>query len=115
MATEDCYAIWLSRYMNALHTIPPVLPSEKKLELFLTGLALRENVAASTQNQAFNAVVFFYKEVLGKRLGNVDSLRAKRPGHERHAPSVSDTRSLLRTIRNVAGYPTNLIARMLYG
>jgi hypothetical protein len=40
--------------------VAPELPSEKKLEIFLTGLALRHNVAASTQNQAFNAVLFFY-------------------------------------------------------
>ena len=103
LATEDCYAFWLGRYIKALHRIPSELPSEKKLELFLTALALRRNVAASTQNQAFNAVVFFYKEVLGKPLGNVDALRAKRPVQERHAPSVSDTHRLLQTISNVGG------------
>jgi len=59
--------------------------------------------------------VFFYKEVLSQPLGNVEALRAKRPVHERHAPSPTDTRLLLQTIRNVAGYPTNLIARLLYG
>jgi integron integrase len=115
LATEDCYVFWVGRYINALRAIPSELPSEKKLESFLTELALRFNVAASTQNQAFNAVVFFYKEVLGHPLGNVDALRAKRPVHERHAPSIKDTRLLLQTIRNVGGYPTNLIARLLYG
>jgi len=115
LATENSYVFWVGRYIKALRNIPPGLPSEKKLEIFLTGLALHQNVAASTQNQAFNAVLFFYKGVLGQPLGNVDALRAKRPVHERHAPSVSDTRLLLPTIRNVGGYPTNLIARMLYG
>ena len=61
LATEDCYTFWVRRYMVALQSMPKDLPSEEKLERFLTGLALRENVAASTQNQAFNAVVFFYK------------------------------------------------------
>src|SRR5215510_14253939 len=115
LSTEDCYIFWVRRYILALRRVPKDLSSEKKLEHFLTGLALRENVAASTQNQAFNAVVFFYKDVLGQPLGNVDALRAKRPVHERHAPSVGDTRLLLQTIRNVGGYPTNLIARLLYG
>jgi integron integrase len=115
LATEDSYTFWVGRYINSLASIPPALPSEKKLEIFLTGLALRHNVAASTQNQAFNAVLFFYKEVLGTPLGNVNALRAKRPVHQRHAPSLTDTHQLLRTIRNLAGYPTNLIARMLYG
>jgi integrase len=115
LATEDSYVFWVGRYITSLANIPPELPSEQKLEIFLTGLALRHNVAASTQNQAFNAVLFFYKEVLARPLGNVNALRAKRPVHERHAPSVTDTRHLLQTIRNVGGYPTNLIARMLYG
>lgn len=115
LATEDCYTFWLRRYIQALGSMPENLSSEKKLEQFLTDLALRGNVAASTQNQAFNAVLFFYREVLGKPFGNVDALRAKRPVHERHAPSVTETRLLLRTIPNLGGYPTNLIARMLYG
>jgi hypothetical protein len=60
-------------------------------------------------------VLYFYKEDLGQPLSNVDGLRAKRPVHERHAPSVADTCQLLQTIRNVGGYSTNLIARLLYG
>jgi integron integrase len=115
LATEESYVFWVRRYIHSLRTLSPGLTSEKKFELFLTSLALRHNVAASTQNQAFNAVLYFYKEVLGQPLSNVDSLRAKRPVHERHAPSVADTCQLLQTIRNVGGYPTNLIARLLYG
>ena len=115
LATEDCYLFWLRRYISALRKMPKDLSSEKKLERFLTELALRQNVAASTQNQAFNSVVFFYKEVLGQPLGNVDALRANRPVHERHAPPIPETRLLLQTIRNEGGYPTNLIARLLYG
>jgi hypothetical protein len=78
LATEDCCVFWLRRYIAARHTISAELSSEKKLERFLTQLALHDNLAASTQNQAFNAVVFFYKAVLGQPLGNVDALRAKR-------------------------------------
>ncbi len=52
LATEDSYVFWVRRYITALTGIPPGVPSEKKLEMFLTGLALRHNVAASTQNQA---------------------------------------------------------------
>jgi integrase len=115
LATEDAYVLWLRRYMKALRQIPPQLSSEKKLENFLTDLALEHDVSASTQNQAFNALVFFYKIVLEQPLGDVNALRAHRPVHERHAPTPSETSALLQTIRNHAGYPTNLIARMLYG
>ncbi len=114
LSTEDSYLFWLRRYMAALRDMPVGLPSEKKLEQFLTDLA-RRDVSASTQNQAFNALLFFYRDVLGQPLGNVNALRAKRPAHERHAPTVAETRLLLETVRNEGGYPTNLIARMLYG
>lgn len=115
LSTEATYVYWLRRYIYALQDMPEETPSEKKLERFLTSLAIKEDVADTTQNQAFNAVVFFYAHVLQQPLGNVDSLRAKRPIRERHAPSVADTQALLQTIRNTGGYPTNLIARLLYG
>lgn len=101
--------------MAALRRMPQGLSSEKKLEQFLSDLARQRDVAASTQNQALNAILFFYRAVLGQAIGNVDALRATRPIHERHAPTVSETQLLLQTIRNEGGYPTNLIARMLYG
>jgi integron integrase len=115
LATEDCYLFWLRRYMAALHQMPAHLTSEKKLERFLTDLALRCDVAASTQNQALHAILYFYKFVLEQPLANVDALRATRPVHERYAPTVTETQTLLQTIPNQGGYPTNLVARLLYG
>jgi integrase len=63
----------------------------------------------------FNAILFFYREVLAQPLGCISTLRAKRPVHERHAPTVTETHALLRVIRNEGGYATNLVARLLYG
>lgn len=48
-----------------------------EVEAFLTPLANRRKVAASTQNQALNAVVFLYRDVLKKELGEFDALRAR--------------------------------------
>ncbi len=45
----------------------------------------------------------------------MNALRAKRPVHTRHAPTERETQLLLQTVRNEGGYPTNLIARLLYG
>jgi integrase len=115
LATEDAYVLWLRRYISALRQMPHELTSEKKMEKFLTDLACKRDVSASTQNQAFNAILFFYQNVLEQPLGNVRALRATRPVHERHAPTVAETQLLLQTVRNQGGYPTNLIARMLYG
>ena len=48
--------------------------------------------------------MFFYKDVLGTPLQKVDALRATRPVHLRHAPTVSETRALLQAVRDVGGY-----------
>ena len=115
IATESCYCGWLWRYFRYCFTLPGEMQSEKRFEAFLTMLARDKDVAASTQNQAFNAILFFYRDVEQKPIGNVDALRATRPSHIRHAPSEQVTDQLLAVIKDVGGYPTNLICRMLYG
>ena len=55
--TEQSYCAWLRRYCQHV-TMPADLASEQKLEQFLTARA-KTNISASTQNQAFNAVIFF--------------------------------------------------------
>ncbi len=90
LSTEDCYLFWLRRYMAAIRKMPAELSSEKKLEQFLTDLALKHDVSASTQNQALQAVLFFYRVVLEKPLANVNALRATRPVHERYAPNLRE-------------------------
>lgn len=45
----------------------------------------------------------------------MDALRAARPVHLRHAPTLTETRALLQAVADVGGYPTNLVARLLYG
>ena len=78
-------------------------------------VALKQNVSASTQNQALQAVLFFYRTVLEKPIANVNALRATRPVHERYSPTVHETRAILQIINNQGGYLTNLVARLLYG
>ena len=65
LSTEDAYVHWLRRYVSALTSMPGSLPSEQKLENFLNNLARHRNLAASTQNQAFNAILFFYRMANG--------------------------------------------------
>ena len=57
LATEQSYRGWLMRYCAFVVKLPAHLPSEQKLERFLTALAAQD-VATSTQKQAFNAVIF---------------------------------------------------------
>jgi site-specific recombinase XerD len=103
LSTEDCYVFWLRRYIKTLRRIPAGISSEKKLEHFLTDLASKRDISASSQNQALNAILYFYREVLGQSIGTVNALRAKRPVQERPAPTVAQTKLLLQTIRNEGG------------
>lgn len=89
--TEKSYTHWLGRYGLFLKD-PQLknLTAERKIEAFLTRLAL-SGVSASTQNQAFNALLCFYRDVLKRELGPVDSLRAKRPATIRQCPSQQES------------------------
>lgn len=84
------------------------------MEAFLTQLA-RQEVSASTQNQAFCALLFLYRECFVVTLGKVESLRAKKPVHLRYAPEENEVRALLAAAHDVSSYPTRLIVHLLYG
>lgn len=106
--------MWVSRFSKfVVERIPQGSPAQN-LEAFLSQLA-RQGVSASTQNQAFNALIFFYREVLKVEVGKVDSLRAKQPVHLRFAPEAGEVRKLIASLKDVGGYPTSLIAKLIYG
>ena len=113
--TEKSYIHWLVRYGSFLKD-PKLKPltTEMKIEAFLTRLAIT-GVSASTQNQAFNAILFFYRAVLKQELGPVDSLRAKRPATIRQCPTPTEVHQLLATVSDIYRYPTRLIVHLLYG
>ncbi len=114
MSTEQSYCAWLARFARFISERCPAGDPNAKMEAFLTQLA-RQEVSASTQMQAFNALLFFYREVLKVEVGKVDSLRAKKPVHLRYAPEISEVRQLLAAIQDVGGYPTRLIVKLIYG
>lgn len=79
---------------------------------FLQHLAVVRNVSASTQNQALNALVFFYDKALGQPLGDLGPMvRAKRPKRLPVVLSVAEVKRLLAAMDGVHG----LIAALLYG
>ncbi len=112
--TEKAYGMWLRSYMTAVRSYPAEWPPEKKIERFLTDEAQR-GVAASTQNQALNALVFFYKAVLKVPVGEIEAGRARRMERVRQALSVAETRAVLAAVEDVCDYPTRLVALLLYG
>lgn len=115
LATEDNYSHWLGRFFDFLRHHPGLLVEPAaRMEAFLTAEAKR-GVAAATQNQAFNALLFWYREVLRQDPGQVDSLRAKKPVRLRHAPSVAAVSALLSRLQDSPSYPFRLIGAFLYG
>ncbi len=115
LATERSYLMWVSRYSKfVLAQCQSEQTPAQKLEAFLTQLAKQE-VSASTQNQAFNALIFFYREVVKVEVGKVDSLRAKQPVHLRFAPEAAEVRKLITSLQDVGGYRTSLIVKLIYG
>jgi len=78
--TERTYCDWVVRFhsMEMRETFGGC--EDKRWKIFLTRLAVHDNVAVSTQNQAFNALVFLYKRVLQQPLDNVSVARSRREG-----------------------------------
>lgn len=113
LSTEATYCGWVRRYISFLRSSGKAGTSEEKMTAYLTRLA-KDGVSASTQNQAFNALRFFYEAALDQKLSDISALRAKRGKRERHAPSRKQVKSILDNAKDVHGYPTRLIVRMLY-
>ncbi|MFO7936626.1 MAG: phage integrase N-terminal SAM-like domain-containing protein [Kiritimatiellia bacterium] len=63
-STEKSYIQWIRRFYVYLHGKNPAELSENDIKHFITSLAVKEKVAASTQNQAFNALLYFYRHGL---------------------------------------------------
>ena len=86
--------------------------SEKEIAQFLSSLASALHVSASTQNQALNAILFLYRDVLQKEIGYVDGvIRAKRP----HRLPVVLTRQEVKSILGALNRSDWLMAMLLYG
>lgn len=115
LSTEQAYCHWAGRYYDFCLHLPKTWSSERKTEAFLTDLALKQGVAARTQNQALSALLFLYGAVMQKPLGDIHALRAKQPIHERTAPSREQVRALRQAVIDRPSIPARLIVDLLYG
>jgi integron integrase len=84
---------------------------EPEVEAFLTDMALHKNVAVATQNLAFSALMFLYRDFLGRELRGVEALRARRPHRVPTVLSKGEVRQLLSKLEG----QDHLIAALLYG
>ncbi|MCX5812293.1 MAG: site-specific integrase [Proteobacteria bacterium] len=77
--TEKSYLSWIQRYIIFHNKKDPAEMGSSEIEAFLSHLAVNLNVSASTQNQAFNALLFLYRDVLKKNLDeSINAIRAKK-------------------------------------
>jgi integron integrase len=110
--TEQAYVDWVRRFLAFHASLPIERLAEPEISAFLSHLAVREKVAASTQNQALNALVFFFRNVLQKSLDSPFQLvRAKRP---LRLPTVLSKEEVHRVLRGLTG-KHRLMAQLLYG
>lgn len=113
-ATEECYVQWIRRFILFHNKRHPRDMGSAELELFLTDLAVAGNVSASTQNQALNAIVFLYRDVLDIELGRLDAVRARRPKRLPVVLAAEEVAKVLALIEGADGLFA-LMARLLYG
>ena len=110
--TEETYVHWIKRFIFFHNKRHPAEMGENEIAQFLSSLATESHVSASTQNQALNAILFLYREVLRKEIGYVNGVvRAKRP----HRLPVVLTRQEVKSILGVLDKSDWLMVMLLYG
>ncbi len=111
--TETSYVDWIKRYILFHKKRHPKDMDGGEIEAFLTDLATVGKVSASTQNQAFSALLFLYNHVLHKELSiRIDSVRAKRSNH---LPTVMTKDETMRLIQAMPPDVNRMMAKLLFG
>ncbi|HEY9809656.1 MAG TPA: phage integrase N-terminal SAM-like domain-containing protein [Halomicronema sp.] len=109
--TEKTYNSWIRSYILFHNKRHPKDMRSKEIEKFLTPLAVNENVAASTHNQALHAVLFLYKEVLKQNLDlKSDAVRAKKSNHLSTVLTKDEVLAFLQKLSGVY----QLLIKLLY-
>lgn len=111
-STEQSYILWLRGFYKFVRPLTPADLDDGHLKSYLSYLATERRVAKATQNQAFNALLFFYRHVLEKEVGSISEVVRSRRG--RRLPTVltkDDTKRLIGALEGVYG----LMAQIIYG
>jgi len=113
ISTEKVYIYWSKKYILYHNKRHPKDMGKNEIEHFLTYLATKLNVSPTTQNQAFNALLFLYEQVLNISLKeqNIQALRAK---ERKHIPVVLTVEEVRSIILNMTGI-YQLMVKLMYG
>jgi len=111
-STEKTYIGWLRDFYRFFKTMSPYSLNETHIRDYLTHLAVDRKVAAATQNQAFNAILFVFRHVLGKDIQNLHgTIRAQQ---KRRLPVVLTKQEIFRLFDQLKGRNL-LMAQIIYG
>lgn len=113
ISTEKTYIFWIKHYIFFHQKRHPLDLGKKEIEDFLTFLAVTKKVSPTTQNQAFSALLFLYREVLGVDIStwNIQALRAQ---ERKHIPAVLTIDEVKKVILNMKGI-YQLMVKLMYG
>jgi integron integrase len=110
--TEQTYCSWVKRFIFFHNVRHPEKMAEPEINAFLTHLAVKEKVSASTQNQALSALLFLYRHVIGREVGALsDVIRARKP---KRLPVVMSHSEVKAVLADLSGYKW-LMASLMYG
>ena len=110
--TDQAYCHWVKRFIRFHGIRHPAEMAEAEINAFLTHLAVKEKVSASTQNQALSALLFLYRHVIGREVGDLGNvIRARKP---RRLPVVMSREEVKAVMANLTG-DKRLMALIMYG
>ena len=111
-STLRTYRGWVRKFQTFIKSKSPELLSSNDVKDYLTFLAVKKKVSSTTQNQAFNSLLFFYRHALNREFGKIDGVvRAKR---RPYIPVVL-SRAEIDNIINHLDTPYDLVVKLLYG
>ena len=112
-STERTYVHWIKQYIFFHNKKHPVEMAKREIEEYLTFLATKKRVSPTTQNQAFSAILFLYKEVLGLDITdwNIQALRAQERKHIPVVLTKEEVKEVLQNLTNVY----KLVVTLMYG
>ncbi len=113
LSTEKTYVHWIKHYILFHNKKHPVEMGKNEIEEYLTFLATNKKVSPTTQNQAFAAILFLYREILGVDISewNIQALRAQ---ERKHIPVVLTKDEVQKVLQNLNG-TYKLMVTLMYG
>ncbi|MBU4009403.1 MAG: phage integrase N-terminal SAM-like domain-containing protein, partial [Proteobacteria bacterium] len=110
--TEQTYLKWLRDFYIFVKPSAPQSLTNRHIKDYLTYLAVERHVTKSTQNLAFNALLFFYRHVIEQEVGDIGTVVRAKPGQRLPVVLCHDDMMLL--IDHLQGIPC-LMAKIMYG